>query len=166
MTAPVSTFLTAAAFALAAAVNATSHSPMKGAAMTTVAKGPFDVKLTPAGEQTHGVDTLGHLKLEKQFHGALEATSVGEMLSIHTGPTGAAAYVALDHVEGAVDGRRGTFVLQHAGTMSRDGQQLTVVVVPGSGTGELTGLTGTLRIAIGPGGEHSYELEYTLPPKG
>jgi len=69
--------------------------------------------------------------------------------------------VAIERVSGALHGRTGTFVLQHSGTMTRGSPELTVSVVPDSGTGELTGLSGTMRIII-EGKRHSYEFDYTL----
>ena len=104
---------------------------------------------------------LGRLSIDKQFHGDLEATTVGEMLSAGTATTGSAGYVAIERVTGSLHGRAGTFVLMHTGLMNRGVPQLTVTVVPDSGTGELTGLAGELRI-INIEGRHAYELDYTL----
>jgi hypothetical protein len=101
------------------------------------------------------------MSLDKQFHGDLEATSKGEMLSAGTAVKGSAGYVAMEHVSGTLHGKSGTFVLQHSGTMARGTPQLSVTVVPDSGTGQLAGLAGTMTINIA-GGKHSYEFEYTL----
>jgi hypothetical protein len=76
---------------------------------------------------------------------------------------GSAGYVAIEKVSGSLSGRIGTFVLEHFATMTRGTPQLTIIVVPDSGTGQLTGLSGTMNIIIAPGGKHSYEFEYTLP---
>jgi hypothetical protein len=132
--------------------------------MTTRATGAFDVKLNPlpAYDDTPG-STLGRFSVDKQFHGDLEATSKGEMLSAGTSIKNSAGYVAIERVSGTLSGRRGAFVLQHSGTMNRGAQQLSVTVVPDSGTDELIGLTGSLAIIIAPGGKHSYEFDYTLP---
>ena len=128
------------------------------------ATGTFEVKLVPqpSGESPDG-NSLGRMSIDKQFHGDLEATSQGEMLSAMTGVKGSAGYVAIERVTGALAGRRGTFVLQHSGSMARGAQQLVVSVVPDSGTGELLGLAGTMAISIADG-KHSYDFEYTLMP--
>ena len=129
--------------------------------MTTLARGPFEVKLTPQGSD--GEDTtLGRLTIDKRYHGDLEATSRGRMLTASTGVQGSAGYVAIERVSGNLDGRTGTFMLQHSGTMTRGAPELDITVVPDSGTGELVGLSGRMTIAIADG-KHSYELEYSLP---
>jgi len=137
--------------------------------MTTHASGTFEVKLTPqtADGKPDGkpdgkaAPTLGRWSLDKQFHGDLEATSKGEMLGASTSVEGSAAYVAIERVSGTLQGRSGSFVLQHSGTLTRGAPQLSVTVVPDSGTGELAGLAGKMTIKI-DNGKHSYELEYTL----
>ncbi len=101
--------------------------------------------------------------MDKQFHGDLEATSKGQMLATTTDVKGSAGYVALERVSGTLQGRSGTFALQHNGTMTRGEPQLTITVVPDSGTGQLVGLAGTMTIAIAADGKHSYGFEYTLP---
>jgi hypothetical protein len=131
--------------------------------VTARASGSFEVSLSPlplgaGGDTTH----LGRMAIDKRFHGDLEATSQGEMLSAMTDVQGSAGYVAIERVTGTVHGRRGTFVLQHHGIMTRGAGQLTIAVVPDSGTGELAGLAGSMTIAIAPGGEHTYHLDYTL----
>ena len=85
------------------------------------------------------------------------------MLSAGTATKGSAGYVAIERVSGTLGGKRGSFVLQHSGTMNRGAQELTISVVPDSGSGELAGLSGTMKIIIGPGGKHEYEFEYALP---
>jgi hypothetical protein len=127
------------------------------------ASGTFDVQLTaqPADDYADGA-MLGRRTIDKRFHGDLEATSKGQMLSAGTGVKGSAGYVAIERVSGTLAGRRGTFVLQHTGTMSRGAPSLAVGVVPDSGTDELTGLAGTMDIII-EGGAHSYRFAYTLP---
>ena len=128
-------------------------------------KGTFDVRRTgqssidDAGEGA----SMARIRLEKTFHGALDATSVVEMMSVGTTVQGSAAYVALEHVSGRLDGRSGTFVLQHAGTMARGVPTLSVTVVPDSGTGELQGLAGTLAIDI-IDGQHYYTFDFELDP--
>lgn len=124
----------------------------------TRAGGTFDVTLTP---QPAGEDSLGRMTIDKRFHGALDATSSGQMLAAGTAVQGSAGYVALERVTGTLDGRSGTFVLQHSGTMSRGASQLAISVVPDSGTDQLLGLAGSMTIVIA-GGQHSYEFDYTL----
>lgn len=127
------------------------------------ASGPFDVKTTPQPEQEGaGGSTLGRLLLSKQFHGDLEATSAGQMLTATTDVKGSAAYVAIERVTGVLNGHRGSFSLQHTGIMNRGAPQLTITVVPDSGTDDLTGLSGTMAIDIAPDGKHSYRFDYTL----
>jgi hypothetical protein len=103
------------------------------------------------------------MTIDKRFHGDLEAVSRGQMLATTTAVQGSAGYVAMEQVSGTLHGRTGTFVLQHTGTMTRGVPQLSVTVVPDSGTGELVGLSGRMEIKIAEGGKHSYELEYSLP---
>ena len=126
------------------------------------AQGTFEVKLTPQStdEEPQG-STLGRLSIDKTFRGDLEGTSKGEMLSAGTRTKGSAGYVAIERVTGALHGRHGSFVLQHTGTMTRGAPELAVRVVPDSGTGELAGLAGSMRIIVEPG-QHSYEMDYTL----
>ncbi len=132
--------------------------------MTRRATGPFDVKVSPLPLAGPAEDpTLGRMSIEKQFHGDLEATGKGQMLTAATDVQGSAAYVAIERVSGALHGRTGTFALQHRGTMTRGEAALAVTVVPDSGTGELSGLVGTLHIHIAGDGKHSYDFEYSLP---
>lgn len=130
--------------------------------MATHAQGTFEVKLTPqAPDHDIGDATLGRMAIDKQFHGDLEATSVGTMLSAGTSVNGSAGYVAIERVSGSLHGRSGTFVLQHNGIMNRGEAQLTITVVPDSGTEQLAGLAGSMAIMIADG-QHSYDFEYTL----
>ena len=130
--------------------------------MTTRASGTFTVKLTPqATDDSPESALLGRMSIEKQFQGDLEATSKGTMLSAGTTVKGSAGYVAIERVSGALHGRSGTFVLQHSGTMTRGAPQLTITVVPDSGTEGLVGLAGKMAIIIADG-KHSYDFEYTL----
>ena len=130
--------------------------------MTTRASGTFTVKLTPqATDDSPESALLGRMSIEKQFHGDLEATSKGTMLSAGTTVKGSAGYVAIERVSGALHGRSGTFVLQHSGTMTRGAPQLTITVVPDSGTEGLVGLASKVAIIIADG-KHSHDFEYTL----
>ena len=127
------------------------------------ATGPFDVKLAPQ-PPAPGIESanLGRQTIDKQFHGDLEATSLGEMIAAMGGVQGSAGYVAMERVTGVLHGKRGTFVLQHTGIMDRGAPSLVITVVPDSGTDALTGLTGTMTIHIEQG-KHSYVLDYDLP---
>lgn len=122
----------------------------------------FDVKVAPVAEDKSEGSTLGRYSLDKQYHGDLEAGSKGEMLTAGTDVKGSAGYVAIERVSGTLNGRKGSFVLQHTGTMNRGAMQLSVAVVPDSGTDQLVGLTGTMKIIITEG-KHSYEFEYSVP---
>ena len=134
----------------------------KGPAMSH-ATGTFDVKVTPQTDDKNADPALGRMTIDKQFHGDLEGTSKGQMLTGMTEVKGSAGYVAIEKVTGTLKGRSGSFILQHTGVMNRNVPQLTITVVPDSGTGELTGLAGTLTIKIAADGKHSYDFEYTLP---
>ncbi|WP_058185831.1 DUF3224 domain-containing protein [Terracidiphilus gabretensis] len=128
------------------------------------AEGPFDVTTTPLSPDdfTNGT-SLSRFSLIKQYHGALDAAAKGEMLTSGSPESGAAGYVAIEEVSGSLDGRKGSFALQHWGTMQAGKFELRVEVVPGSGLGDLAGISGTLTIAMATGGKHSYVLEYSLP---
>ena len=130
--------------------------------MTTQARGTFEVKLDPVSAH-HADAKLGRMSIDKQFHGDLEGTSQGEMLSAMTDVKGSAGYVAIERVSATLNGRHGTFVLQHNATMSRGEPSLNIIVVPDSGSGELAGLSGSMQIIIADG-KHSYEFSYTLAP--
>ena len=121
------------------------------------AQGTFQVSVKPTG---HSADsTLGSHSLDKQYHGDLEATARGEMLSAG-GPTGSGGYVAMERVTGKLQGKTGTFAIMQYGTMTKGGSpQMTVTIVPGSGTGELSGINGAMTILIADG-KHSYDLGY------
>ncbi len=159
--------LLAAALPLLApgAVGATSPTSPKDSTMTTrTATGPFDVKLAPQAPSAEAERAgLGRMALDKRFHGALEATSSGEMLAFRSETPGSAGYVAMETVRGTLDGRAGSFVLQHSSMLSRGQPTQNISVVPDSGTDGLTGLTGRMTIDIAPGGAHSYRFEYSLP---
>jgi len=134
--------------------DAQSPSAQKGTPMSARATGPFEVKLTPQDDKLD--PTLGRMTIDKIFHGDLEATSKGQMLTASTDVKGSAGYVAVERVTGSLRTpagiRTGSFALQH----------LSVTVVPDSGTGQLVGLTGKMNIII-DGGKHSYDFEYSLP---
>lgn len=123
--------------------------------------GPFDVKVSPE-EVALPNAKHGRLALDKHFHGDLEASSVGEMLSGGDPASGVGGYVAIETVSGKLSGKTGTFQLMHWGTMEGGKFELKVEVVPGSGTGELKGITG-MKIEIAAGGKHTYVFDYVLP---
>ncbi len=129
--------------------------------MTNHAKGTFEVNLVPQKTEATSAN-LGRMSIDKHFQGDLHATSKGEMLSAMGEVKGSAGYVAIERVSGSLGGRNGTFVLMHTGTMARGVAQLSVMVVPDSATGELTGLAGSMTIKI-EAGKHFYEFDYTLP---
>jgi hypothetical protein len=127
------------------------------------AAGAFDVTVEAQGEADKGDgSTLGRYSLDKQYHGDLEGTAKGTMLTAGTEVKGSAGYVAMERVTGSLKGRSGSFVLQHSATMTRGEPQLSITVVPDSGSGQLVGLTGKMNIIIAAG-KHSYEFDYSLP---
>jgi len=142
----------------------TPGTAQKGANVSNHAIGTFEVKLVPAASEDKAEgSTLGRMSIDKQFHGDLEGASKGEMLSAITSVKGSAGYVAIERISGSLHGLSGSFVLQHTGTMTRGTPSLTITVVPDSGTGQLTGLSGKMTITIADG-KHSYEFDYTLAP--
>jgi hypothetical protein len=132
--------------------------------VTMTARGTFEVKMTPQPRDDGAGGGFDRLFGEKQFHGELDAISKGQMLAARTAVEGSAGYVALELVTGKLNGRRGSFVLQHKGTMSKGVYDMNVTVVPDSGTDELVGITGKMTIII-EGSKHSYNFEYTLGSK-
>lgn len=127
-----------------------------------VAKGPFDVKMAPA-ETAHKEDkAIARYSLDKLYHGDLEATGTGEMLASTGTVKGSGTYVAMEIVNGTLAGKKGTFALAHIGTQVHGEQNLSINVVPDSGTGELAGISGQLKIVIAGDGKHSYEFEYEI----
>ena len=125
------------------------------------ASGTFEVKLVPQTDDKNGDPALGRMTIDKQLHGDLEGTSKGQMLTGMTEVKGSAGYVAMEKVSGTLKGRTGTFILQHTATMNRGVPQLSITVVPDSGTGQLTGITGIFKVIITEG-KHSYEFDYTV----
>jgi Protein of unknown function (DUF3224) len=161
------TFAMSAAICIAAPPSATaqnnsSQSSPKGAKrMSQTAEGAFDVKMVPQSADPAGGESIGRMLLDKRFHGTLDATSKGQMLAMRTAVEGSAGYVAMEMVTGKLEGRQGSFVLQHSGTMNRGAPTLILTVVPDSGTGELAGISGSMAIDIA-GGKHSYRFDYSL----
>lgn len=130
---------------------------------TQQARGTFVVSITPQSSDGTPEDTvLGRMSIAKTFSGDIAGTSTGEMLTAMTGTKGSAVYVAVERVRGSIGGREGAFALHHQGISDRGEQQLSIMVVPDSGSGALTGLTGSMSLVIA-NGVHSYELTYRLP---
>jgi hypothetical protein len=125
--------------------------------------GSFEVKMAPQKPDNPQAEAagLGRMSLDKQYHGDLEGTSQGEMLSVLDRQKGSGGYVAMERVTGKLQGRSGSFVLQHNATMNHGVPYLNIIVVPDSGTGELTGISGSMTIRI-EGGQHSYDFEYAI----
>jgi hypothetical protein len=124
------------------------------------AHGTFTITMKPLTPAP--AEGLARFSIDKVIHGDLEATTKGEMFSAGDFKAGAAGYVAIEVVTGTLAGRHGSFALQQMGTMDKNGPKLTAIVVPGSGTGALKGIEGILTIDPS-NGQHSYDLEYTLP---
>ncbi len=139
--------------------------PAKGGSMSHHATGTFDPIIKPVPPDFPAAPLLGRMTIDKTFHGGIEATSVGQMLTAMTDVKGSAGYVAVEFVTGKVEGRSGSFSLVHRGIMDHGKPELSVTVVPDSGTGELSGLTGSLTIDIAADGKHSYTFDYSLPAK-
>ena len=130
--------------------------------MTEHAKGTFEVKVLPQSDDVDiGDPTIGRFALDKQFHGDLDAVSKGQMLGARS-DNSTGGYVAIERVSGSLSGRKGSFSLQHIGTMQGGKSNMDVQVVPGSGSGELEGINGRMTIIIADG-KHSYDFNYTLP---
>ncbi len=130
----------------------------------TQATGSFQVKMTPSALPGSLAPSIARMTIDKQFQGDLEATSKGEMIAQGAGESkdASSVYVAIERVTGTLKGHQGTFVLVHRGTMNAGAFTLDVEVVPGSGTGQLAGLSGTMKIIIADN-KHCYDFAYTLP---
>ena len=140
------------------------QTPAKGTVMTSQANGTFDVKVAPLpnDEKVPGL-TVGRMSIDKQWKGDFEGTSKGEMMTTGSEVKGSGGYVAVEQMTGSLKGRRGAFTFIHQATMRQNSDfNMSIKVVPDSGTGQLVGLTGTLTIII-EGSKHSYKFDYTLP---
>jgi Protein of unknown function (DUF3224) len=127
------------------------------------ARGTFEVQIAPMPVDAYtDAATLGRMTIDKQFSGDMVGTGKGQMLTGMGNAKGSAAYSAIERFTGTVAGKRGSFVMQHTGVMTRGAQSLLITIVPDSGSDELAGITGTLKIII-EGKQHSYEFEYALP---
>src|SRR2546421_2222553 len=137
-----------------------NESIKKESSMNQRATGTFEVKMTPQDDKSDD-KTLGRMTIEKQWHGDLEGTSTGQMLPGGDVTKGSAGYVAIEKFTGIVKGRKGSFILQHIATMTSGAGELTITVVPDSGTDQLKGISGKLGIKI-ENGKHFYEFDYSL----
>jgi len=137
----------------------------KGSSVSHHTTGSFEPEVTPMPSDFPTVPSLGRMTINKQLHGGIEGVSTGQMLTAVSETKGSAGYVAVEVVTGKVEGLSGSFSLIHLGIMDRGKPTLRVTVVPDSGTGELTGLTGTFTITISADGKHTYNFDYTLPAK-
>lgn len=127
------------------------------------AEGTFNVKNSSlAADEALTGTPIGRFGLDKQFEGDLEGTSKGEMLGAGNPASGTAGYVAIEYFTGTLRGQKGSFALQHFGTMGNGSFDLRVLVVPGSGAEELAGISGSMQIIISDG-KHSYQFDYSLP---
>lgn len=125
------------------------------------ATGTFDVELAPVEAAPETPAFFERMTISKTWQGGLVGTSEALMLALRTEDPRQAGYVAMERFEGALSGREGTFVMQHEALMDGEAQHLRITVVPGTGTGELTGIRGTLSLEIGD--EHRYTFAYDLP---
>lgn len=125
------------------------------------ATGSFDVKLTPLAPDDGPGAWFVRMSIDKRFHGDIEAASKGQMMSAHTAVKHSAGYVAFEQVTGTLVGKRGSFILQHTGMMNKGSAAQSILVVPDSGTDELTGIRGKMNIRV-DGGKHYYDFEYSL----
>jgi hypothetical protein len=128
-----------------------------------LATGTFEVNLQPLESYAKGSEgvALGRMSIDKTFQGDLAAKSLGEMLTGMTAVEGAAGYVAIEQVSGTLQGKRGTFILQHFGIMNANESRLVLEVVPYSGTGELVNLVGKMSIQI-EDSQHFYTFDYSF----
>ncbi|MFP3426057.1 DUF3224 domain-containing protein [Pseudoalteromonas sp. SIMBA_162] len=130
---------------------------------SNIVTGQFKVALAPLDGYAKGQNgiNLGRMSIDKTFTGKLNASSQGEMLSAMTPVQGSAGYVAIEQVIGELEGKKGSFVLQHFGTMDKGQDSLILTVISDSGTDGLEGLAGSMKIRI-ENGVHYYDFQYTL----
>ncbi|MEJ2408927.1 MAG: DUF3224 domain-containing protein [Novosphingobium sp.] len=129
--------------------------------MEQTATGEFDIQFTAIDT---AAPTVGSMAISKTYKGDLTGDGTGQLLAVRTPVEDSAGYVAMERVFGTLDGRTGTFALQHSGTMDKGAQTQSVTVVPDSGTDDLTGLAGSMTIRA-EGAKHVYTLRYTLPAR-
>ena len=157
------------AVAVAAAVISLALSIAAQKEMPVVhAKGSFDVKMTPAEPtEFEKANDIARLTSDKTWHGDFEGVSHGEMITGSTASPGSMAYVAIERMTGKLNGRQGSFTFAHRASMMKgdapSAGELSVTVIPNSGTRELTGLAGLLMIQIDAQGKHTWSFDYSLP---
>ncbi len=108
---------------------------------------------------------VGHAHMVKEFTGVMTGRSSTQFSFAFDQTTGAGTYVAMEAFEGALEDRRGSFAFAHTATTEGPSSLRLaelLVIVPGSGSGDLTGITGTGRIAVDDEGTHTLELDYEL----
>ena len=128
-----------------------------------IAKGTFEVTITPqVHQQSVGDVSVARMAIAKIFSGEMTGTGSGEMLAYRSTVPGSAGYVAMEKVQGVLNGHQGSFVMQHGGMMNRGESQLSIKIVPDSGTEQLSGIAGEMLLTIEQG-KHFYEFRYTLP---
>lgn len=127
--------------------------------MATVS-GEFSVGMSAQASEAESLG-VGRMVLDKHYHGPLQARGFGQMLATHGSVPGSAAYVAVEAVKGSLQGREGSFALVHRGLMERGKPTLEIMVVPDSGTGGLSGLSGRMNIRV-EGHQHFYDFDFTL----
>jgi Protein of unknown function (DUF3224) len=103
---------------------------------------------------------VSRVHISRSFSGDLEGESTAELLIAKS--EGGGGYVGHDRITGTLSGRSGGFVFQHAGLMGPEGVTNTGSIVPGSGTGELSGITGEGTMLADEDGNHTLTLEYVL----
>jgi hypothetical protein len=162
-------FRAAAAITMMSLALAMSVAAQKETHMSMIhAKGSFDVKMVPAeASDFEKANDIARFTSDKTWHGDFEGVSHVEMITGSTASTGSMAYVAIERMTGKLNGRQGSFTFAHRASMmkgdSASAGELSITVVPNSGTGELTGLTGSLTIHIDGQGKHTWTFDYSLP---
>ncbi|WP_205662176.1 DUF3224 domain-containing protein [Alteromonas flava] len=151
----LATLLIIGLFGLTQNIDAATYE--KGSPMQT-AKGQFNVQLQPQKDLTNNA---GRLLIDKSYTGDFSASGTGQMLSHRTHVEGSAGYVAIETIDGELNGQKGTFVMQHSGSMAAGEQHLSITIIADSGTGELTGISGYMEIDIREG-QHFYSLHYQI----
>jgi len=147
---------------LAQSAGTTTQPPKEKTHRMKTVTGTFDVKMLPSPPPVEG--EFVRLSLDKTFAGALAGTSRVEMMASNNGTNASGGYVALERFTGKLEGRSGSFTMQHSGIMSPGSMEIKVVLTPGSGTGELEDISGTLEIRK-EGKQHFYALHYEVPAK-
>lgn len=109
---------------------------------------------------------VGHAHMVKEFAGDLKGRSTTQFSFAFDDASGVGTYVAMEAFEGSLGDRSGALAFAHSATT--DGQSPErlnelLVIAPGSGSGELAGVTGTGHMVIDEDGTHHLELDYDLP---